>query len=254
MKTVCVRNIEIGAGRPKIAVSITGSSQDTILRRAAALRDLPVDIAEWRMDCFSGVSDGSAVQSCLSALRNTLGDLPLLATFRTAREGGQQYLSAEHYEALNEYVLSSGKVDLLDLELFTEKSSLLRLMSGAHSAGVPVVLSNHDFEKTPSHREMVDRLCHMQEMGGDILKLAVMPRCRGDVLTLLSATEEMYSYHAKRPLITISMGTLGRISRLCGGHFGSAVTFGAASAASAPGQIPVEKLDQILTLFASIPE
>lgn len=92
--------------------------------------------------------------------------------------------------------------------------------------GVRVVLSNHDFEKTPLKDELIRRLCRMQELGADLLKIAVMPRCRSDVLLLLQATEEMLSQHARKPLITMSMGDLGMVTRICGGFFGSAVTFG----------------------------
>lgn len=253
MNTVSVRGVEIGAGRPKIAVSITGATQDAILAQARALRALPVDVAEWRMDWFDRVEEGAAVQQCLAALRAALGDLPLLATFRTDREGGQRHLPTEHYIALNEFVAASGQADLLDVELFSGHESVQRLVAAAHSANMAVILSSHDFEKTPPKAELVSRLCRMQELGGDLLKLAVMPRSRSDVLTLLQATEEMYTCHATQPLITMSMGRLGMITRVCGETFGSAMTFGSALRSSAPGQLPVEKLDQLLSLLSAAP-
>lgn len=247
MKTICVRNIEIGTGKPKIAASITAGTHNEILHQANTMRTLPVDLVEWRMDHFFAVNDNCALQDCLTALRDALGTLPLIATFRSEREGGQQHLSAENYAALNESIISSGKIDLLDVEFYTGETIVSHLLEKAHAAGIPVILSNHDFEKTPSKEEMIDRLCHMQELGGDILKLAVMPHSRSDVLTLLSATEEMYSYYADRPLVTMSMGEFGAISRFCGQYFGSAITFGAASTASAPGQIKVDTLSALLS-------
>ena len=246
MKTVCVRGIEIGAGIPKIAVSLTGATEEELLAQAAALGDLGADVAEWRMDCFSGAENGSAVENCLRALRRALGDTPLLATFRTAREGGQRRLSGENYAALCEFVIASGQADLLDVELFSGEDTVQRLIAAAHAAALPVLLSSHDFEKTPPRAEMVSRLCRMQELGGDLLKLAVMPRSKEDVVALLSATEEMAARHAERPLITMSMGHLGAISRVCGQFFGSAMTFGAAAEASAPGQIDARRLSGLL--------
>ena len=85
-------------------------------------------------------------------------------------------------------------------------------------------------------------------MGADIPKIAVMPQTKKDVLTLLSATEEMASDYADRPIITMSMAGTGVISRLCGEVFGSSMTFGAAGKASAPGQIGAEKLHQALQI------
>ena len=76
-----------------------------------------------------------------------------------------------------------------------------------------------------------------------------MPQSKKDVLTLLSATEEMASEYADRPIITMSMAGTGLISRLCGEVFGSALTFGAVGKASAPGQMNAEDLNKILTLI-----
>ena len=89
----------------------------------------------------------------------------------------------------------------------------------------------------------------MQDLGADILKIAVMPNDKKDVLKLLAATEEMANEYADRPIITMSMAGTGVISRLCGEVFGSAVTFGSAKKASAPGQIDVEDLNQVLNLL-----
>ena len=107
-------------------------------------------------------------------------------------------------------------------------------------------MSNHDFFKTPSKEEIISRLCAMQEKGADIPKIAVMPQSKKDVLTLLSATNEMVEEHADRPIITMSMAGTGLISRLCGEVFGSALTFGAAKKASAPGQAAVNDLNNML--------
>ena len=89
----------------------------------------------------------------------------------------------------------------------------------------------------------------MQELGADIPKIAVMPQNKKDVLILLSATREMSEEHADRPIITMSMAGTGVISRLCGEVFGSALTFGAAGKASAPGQMGVEDLKTVLELL-----
>ena len=77
------------------------------------------------------------------------------------------------------------------------------------------------------------------------MKIAVMPGDPGDVLTLLSVSWEMKSRYARQPLIAISMGALGAVSRISGEIFGSAMTFGTAGQASAPGQISVEELQEV---------
>lgn len=243
MKTVVIRGVEIGAGQPKIAASITGAERGAVLEQAQALRALPVDIAEWRMDCFAAPEE---IIPCLAALREALGPMPLLATYRTRREGGAGGAPLDAYLALNEAVLAAGGADLLDVELFSGEETASRLIAAAHKKGTAVILSSHDFEQTPEKDEMLRRLRRMQDLGADILKLAVMPRTRRDVLALLDVTEEMSAQYARRPLITMSMGPLGTLTRVCGGVFGSAVTFGAAETASAPGQLDAAVLDQML--------
>ena len=96
------------------------------------------------------------------------------------------------------------------------------MIQEAHSYGVKVIASNHDFDATPEKDEIVRRLRMMQDYGADIPKMAVMPRNKQDVLTLLSATLEMSEQFADRPIITMSMAGTGVVSQPAGETFGSA--------------------------------
>ena len=118
-----------------------------------------------------------------------------------------------------------------------------------HAAGLPVVGSNHDFFKTPDKENLISRLQKMQDMGADIPKIAVMPQSVADVITLQAATEEFSNKLADRPIITMSMGPKGVITRLSGELYGSSMTFGAVGQVSAPGQIPVEKLQTAMSIL-----
>lgn len=245
-RNVTVRNVVIGAGIPKICVPVMGVTEDEILKEAKQLQQFPVDLAEWRADWYAYGNDAGKVLTVLQKLREILGETPLLFTFRTKKEGGNAEIGLDHYLELKEAVAQSGFVDLLDVELVSGEAAVSRLVRTAHACGVKVIASSHDFEKTPEKEEIIRRLCTMQQLDADILKIAVMPRCRADVFTLLTATEEMYTNYADRPVVTMSMGSDGVVSRLCGELSGSAITFGAAGKASAPGQMRVEKLAQIL--------
>ncbi len=249
IKTVKVRNTVIGEGIPKICVPIVGVTKENILEEAKALKSLPVDVVEWRVDWFENVFDPDLFLDALKALRAELGDLPILVTFRTSKEGGEKSIEPDAYAELNIRAAKSGLADLVDVEIFTGDEVVSRIIREAHAAGVKVVASNHDFDKTPDKDDIVGRLRKMQNMDADIPKIAVMPRDKKDVLTLLSATEEMASEYADRPIITMSMAGTGVISRLCGEVFGSALTFGAAKKASAPGQMGVEDLSVVLNLL-----
>lgn len=249
MKTVSVRNVEIGSGIPKICVPIIGISKEDIFDEVKRLDGIPVDIVEWRIDYFENAFDYVKVEEILKKLREALGDIPILMTFRTSREGGEKSIEPDDYVAINIKAAETGYIDIVDVEAFAGDDVVKEIITGAHNAGVKVIASNHDFDKTPDKNDIISRLCKMQSLGADISKIAVMPTNKYDVLTLLTATEEMYRDYADRPIVTVSMGKLGAISRLCGEAFGSAITFGAVEKASAPGQLEARDLSSILTLL-----
>lgn len=249
MNTVIVRSVVIGEGIPKICVPIVGETKEQIIEEAKAIQELPADIVEWRADWFEAVFDIEKTLDVLKCIRDELGEIPLLFTFRTMKEGGEKEIEVEKYIELNRCAAESGFADLIDVEAFTGDEIVKELAETAHACGVKTVGSNHDFHGTPEKDEIVRRLRKMQELGVDITKIAVMPKNKQDVLTLLSATEEMTRMYADRPVITMSMAGDGVISRLCGEVFGSALTFGAAGKVSAPGQMEVRELEKILKIL-----
>ncbi|WP_334136815.1 type I 3-dehydroquinate dehydratase [Muricomes intestini] len=249
MNVVKVRNIEIGTGIPKICIPIVGKTKEGILEGARNVCKLKADMAEWRADWYEDIFDFAGVKVILRELREVLGDIPLLFTFRTSKEGGEMAIATEDYVTLNRKVICSGNIDLVDVEIFSGDKTVEILISTAHKYDVKVIASNHDFQRTPDKAEIISRLCRMQKQGADIAKIAVMPQNKKDVLTLLSATEEMTAKHGDTPIITMSMSGAGVISRLCGEVFGSALTFGAAEKTSAPGQMRVEELRTVLKLL-----
>lgn len=249
IRPIRIRNVEIGTGAPKIIVPIVGKNREAILEKGREIAPMPVHMVEWRADHYDEIEDIPAVLSTLHELRQILGDLPLLFTFRTRKEGGERAISPEAYEALNLAVAKSGDADCIDVEIFSGDALVSRIIAGAHEAGVRVVGSNHDFFATPAEEEIVSRLRKMQAMDCDLPKIAVMPQSTQDVLTLLAATARMHEEYADRPIITMSMSPKGVISRLSGECFGSAMTFGAVGQVSAPGQIPAGDLKAVLELL-----
>lgn len=249
MNPVKVRNVSIGEGMPKICVPIVGETREEILKTAKEIVNVPADMAEWRVDWYESVHEMQKVVALSKELREILGDMPLLFTFRTKAEGGERELSAKPYAMLNKMMIAGGFIDLVDVEVFTAKEEVSTIIETAHKYGVKVIGSNHDFAKTPDKAEIVRRLCAMQDMGVDIPKIAVMPQEKKDVLTLLEATDEMATYHADRPIVTMSMSGIGSVSRITGEIFGSAITFGALERASALGQIQVKELKRILEIM-----
>ena len=246
MSCVTIRGCCIGEGRPKVIIPIVEHTEAAILEMAAQFSTLRADCVEWRVDCFEGAKDLGAIAYCAAKLRVALKDKLLLVTFRTKAEGGNVELTHEEYLRFLHTVLDTDCADLIDIEFFTAGADLPALIEDAHTAGAAVVCSSHDFHKTPPRAELVNRMVQMQQAGADLPKLAVMPQSRTDVLELLSATVEMADHHPETPVITMSMGALGAVSRLSGEAFGSAMTFANPGQASAPGQVSLDIVNEVL--------
>ena len=246
MSCITVRGCRIGEGRPKVILPIVEKTESDVLARGAAFARLAADCVEFRADWLEGWQDSAVLGRCLAGLRAALGEKLLLVTLRTRAEGGEADASPTEYAAFCRQVWESGCADLMDLEFFPAGEALPGMIAQAQAHGVKVVCSSHNFASTPSQAEMVARMCAMQAAGADLPKLAVMPRSRRDVLALLGATAEMAECHPDTPVITMSMGALGGVSRICGEALGSAMTFACTGRASAPGQIELEVLNPIL--------
>ena len=249
MQTVQIKNVTLGEGAPKIIVSLMAKDIAAVKSEALAYRSADFDILEWRGDHFTAIADTAAALDALRELRAVFPDKPILFTFRSKKEGGEQEIAPEAYIALNIAMAESGLVDAIALELFTGDALVSQTIARAHAKGVKVIMSNHDFHKTPAKEEIVKRLTKMQELGADVPKIALMPESKADVLTVLAATLEVSEKIADRPIITMSMSKTGVISRLAGEVFGSAATFGAVQKASAPGQISVTDLRTVLSII-----
>lgn len=239
----------IGDGLPKIIVPIVAKTKPALMQEVNIVREMKPDIIEWRVDAFEHVEDLICVQDTLVEIRKAIGDIPLLFTFRSYQEGGKKQISARYYQELNQRIIQSKLVDLIDVELNTTDDILEDLVTKAKENDVCIIMSHHDFEKTPTKAEMISTLCTMQDKGADILKMAVMPSNEADVVTLLDATNTMKTEYANRPLITMSMSGKGVISRLAGELIGSAATFASGVDASAPGQIDIRAMRSIIQLL-----
>ncbi|MFC2947226.1 type I 3-dehydroquinate dehydratase [Virgibacillus sediminis] len=247
MKVVKVRDVLIGEGTPKVIIPLMGRTDKQLAEEVAVVKESEPDMVEWRADVHERVDCLDEISGTAAQLRKDLGEIPLLFTFRTDKEGGNRELSEDTYFRLLSKIIDTGMVDVIDVEYFADKLKVETIIQQARENDIRVILSNHDFDKTPEMGEILSRLQGMQEMGADIPKIAVMPRDMEDLFTLLQATSKMSRIYADRPIITMAMGKLGLISRLAGEVFGSAATFGSGKEASAPGQIAAEDLKLVLS-------
>ena len=243
-----IKNVELGAGGTKICLPIIAKTKEEILKEGEELKNSVADIIEWRADFYEDVMNNEKVLDVLDKLTDVLQDKPVLFTFRTKNEGGEKSIDTLYYKILIGSVIKQQKVGAVDVELFMGEGLLEEIVAKAEKYGVKVVASNHDFGKTPEKDVIVDRLLTMKKKGAHVSKIAVMPKSEQDVLNLLQATYDAKSQCPEMTIISMSMGRLGIVSRIGGGVFGSAMTFGAKTKelASAPGQVEAGQLKDIL--------
>ena len=242
MSTVKIRNILLGEGVPKIAVPNVGSTEEEILTSTKEIAAAKPDLMEWRIDYYAaGIEDTAQLIDTGRKIRELIGELPLLITFRTKSEGGVCQLEENRYLDLVDQIIVNRLGDAVDIELFHEEKRIESLVSEAKNYNVVVIMSNHDFEKVPAKDVIEFRLKKMANLGADVPKLACMPHNVEDVLTLLEATNEVHN-EIENPIITMAMGDIGKVTRIAGQVFGSSLSFGAVGKSSAPGQLSTEEL------------
>lgn len=239
---VRVGDIVIGGPRPVVCLPLVAADRAGLTAQAAGLTALAPDLIEWRVDHFDEAHRPEAVMDALERLRAAVGPLPLLFTCRRRSEGGRQTVAPAVREALLHRAVASGRIDLADAELSNMPAMTDRLAAACRRAGVGLILSYHDFERTPPADRIAAVLAEARERGAVIAKIAVTAHCPKDVLALLDAACEARRGPMAIPVIAIAMGVAGAISRIIGPLFGSDVSFAVGTAASAPGQMPVADL------------
>lgn len=228
----------------KILSSVMAKNCAEIRQKTTATQKFAVDILEWRADYLDSLTETSLFSAAMD-MRKT-ADKPVLFTLRTKSEGGEAAVSDEEYVKLVEFMAASKLADAVDIEI--NRKGFETAIAAAKNATTPCVLSFHDFKKTPAADRLDALFKTMDEAGGDVLKVAVMPKTPEDVLSLMSAALRARRAFGK-PVIAMAMGETGAVTRVAGALFGSAATFASTLAASAPGQLTV---DDVLAISAHL--
>ena len=244
--TPAVRN----PGRPAVIIPTQADDADELRSQCAeAARSGVVDVVEWRIDPLlaghdsDGEARAEAVLELLPSATETV--LPVLVTLRTGFEGGLVEITEGEYAAVIRHLIAglsdvgvspgsehddrverevespdgSATVPLaVDIEI--DRAEAGALIAQAREAGLPVVASHHNFGSTDSSEELLSTFRRMAAAGADVAKAAMMPQSPVDVARLLAATAEAQA-QLSCPVLGISMGRLGRASRIIGADFGS---------------------------------
>ncbi|MBR3645477.1 MAG: type I 3-dehydroquinate dehydratase [Lachnospiraceae bacterium] len=250
MKKIKVGNLVLGEGRAKICVPVMGANYDEIVTQTKHVVALQPDVVEWRCDFLDDI-DLDEVVRIIGKIRELIGQIPLIFTFRTDAEGGNRHISDRDYVELNLTAAATKKVDFVDVEAYSKGHLANVLISDIHNNNTLVIASNHDFYKTPSVAIIESILVTMEKYNPDICKIAVMPKEKNDVNILIEASRSAYD-KLSVPIISMSMGEYGSVTRVCTKLTKSCLTFAAGAQASAPGQISCDKLKELMDLADNV--
>ena len=224
---------------PLICVPVTEKTAGAVKERMREAADWDCEAVEWRADAFEGIGDPSLVRDLLRRIIPLLSEKILIFTIRTSSDGGHLDMDRGDYFALCKAADECG-CDMVDVEFNAGEDDVTAFIREKHSSRV--IVSYHDFEKTPPEDEMRSLMRAMVRTGADAVKLAVMPRKEADADSLMDAVRRMHEEYADIPFIAMSMGETGRKSRYLCERFGSSLTFAAVGEGSAPGQLPLSVL------------
>lgn len=238
-----------GGKFPLICTPLVGRTLDKILAELAVVLPKQPDVLEWRVDYFDAIGDTAAVIAAAKAIKQAAGNIPVLFTRRSTIEGGEKIaINEAQVIAMYTAVCESKSIDLIDYEMANDAANIALVRTAAKANDIKLVLSFHNFSFTPGLETLAAKFLSADQLGADVAKVAVMPRDLDDVLTLLTATRDA-SKKLRIPLISMSMGPYGAMTRLFGWTFGSALTFAVGASSSAPGQVPIEDLNTVLAIL-----
>jgi 3-dehydroquinate dehydratase, type I len=243
----------IGQGtRPLICSPLVGQTKEKIMGQLEQVILKQPDVIEWRADFFDPVDDTAQVLDVAETVKKAIGLKPLIFTIRSIREGGHPIpLTDREAIELNAEVCRRTATEYVDCELSNAVDDIRYLHGVAAENGKMIIGSFHDFNMTPDREILLNKIITAEQFGLEVAKIAVMPQSLKDVLTLLGVTLEARE-RVRIPLITMSMGKHGVISRMVGGLFGSSLSFAVGAMSSAPGQIPIEDLKTVLDIIDKV--
>lgn len=224
-KAVSIGSVQLGE-IPRVVAIIDEFLE---IHQIRELAKIGVDMLEIRMDLIGG--DIPSLCVFVDKIKKFTG-FPCIGTLRETPENKENRIDV--FKAVMPFV------DAVDVEI---DASITRQVI-THAQGKTVIVSEHDFEKTPdiSHLESIATKADL--LGADIVKIATLARHRHDVVRLMEFTAA-----SNKNLVTIAMGELGNISRVLAPVFGSLFTYGFVKNSVAPGQLEVGKLVEELRLF-----
>jgi len=210
-----------------ICVPIFEKNYESVIQSAKNSIEAGADLVEFRIDAMDHPNPDDVV--------NIIRDInhPLIATNRRIDEGG--FFKGSESKRTEILLEAAKHADIIDIELLTDSN----LMNKVIKASKSTIISYHDFEKTPPVDILLEVVSRENKLG-DIAKFAVMPNNISDTLVVLNVLSQVEN------TVGISMGDIGKYTRIVAPLFGSPITFASLNSKSAPGQLDIQSTKNFL--------
>ncbi len=197
-----VRNIRIGEKPSKICAVLMKESAGEILAELKEALVLKPELIEWRADRFENRDSLLKVYELLKEMRNLIGEIPLIFTYRTAMEGGEADVSRNVYFAVLKFIANNcaGLVDIIDLEMFRPDAEELAKFI-AEKRIYTLMLSNTIPDRTPRSKPLYNRMRNMIAQGADLARICVRAQQDNDEKNIAELDEMLKKDHFGRPCI-----------------------------------------------------
>jgi 3-dehydroquinate dehydratase-1 len=232
-------------GKLYVTIPVMAFNMEELEEQAKTAKENDPDMIEWRADALAGIDTEEVRNKALPLMREWLGDTPILFTCRDFADRGKQDLPYETKKAILEAAVTSGYIDVVDIEL-PHKEYIPQLRQLAHANGVKLLIAHHDWENTPSNEEMEALIREEYDLGADICKYSFGPKSYGDVARLAEVTLAAKKTWLDRPVFSISGGEKGMISRICGRALGTNLCFASIGKTMQVHIADLRKLDKMI--------
>ncbi len=225
-----------------ICVPIFGKDAEEILYKAKKASSV-CDILELRLDLSEGICD-KRLKSLIASL-----PLPVIVTNRSSLEGGK-FKKDEHERICQLEKAAEFGADFIDVEFSTQETLRKRLKRQCDKFQSKIILSYHNFKKTPSQKELFSLFDQMADFDPAVIKIVTHAQDGLDFLPIAN----LYPRARQKSVgfIGFCMGKEGCYSRLFCLKLGAFLTFACLeeAASSAPGQVPVKIMKEISKTLA----
>lgn len=215
------------------------------IERELKMKRSGVDAYEIWLDAFSKAFQSPENIQKLFQKWKKLTKCRFVAVCKNSREQGS--FAASDKGKVDLLLAAAPFVDYLDVGLHTDKKEIMRLRKSKKKA--KLILSHHDFKKTPKATELKSIVKHAVKHGADIIKIATMVKSLADNQRLIELALELKQRRLRH--IIIGMGEMGMTTRILSQKLGNELQFVALESVTAPGQLSLAQALELKNLFSS---